>query len=298
MEDKFKQPDLFLVMNEEEMDSALLYAEELVAQNKRIVDMYLNFSTDDNSGQYKLLINDVDVLEYILDEDNNYRFEFPMMPYYCLIFFESDEKRDCIALALPVSVWPESYDIEYIKSFFEKHNFKINDFIPKFFLREAFLTTIKPEYEQALMKQIDSPWTIRDKDTLQEALLPNGESSAIHEISQIDRILLIKHANITIDFNASVVISTRFDIAKINYSTFNFPNAIVVYTKDGKKTPIYIGADVGLEEIMDILEENGLSKLTINKNLNDFLENMDELICELMPFARFKNNKSKKTKRI
>lgn len=294
MENKFKQPDLFLVMSDEEMNDALSYAEELIGENEKNVEMYMNLSIDNNTGQYKLSMNNVDVREYILDENNDYRFEFPMIPYYCLIFFESDGKRDCIALAIPISVWPEAHDIEYIKSFFKKHNFKISDYIPKFFLNEALSTTIKPEAEQAKIKQIESPWTIRDKDTLEGALLPGGESSTINNINEIDSILLIRNANITLDFNATAVISTRFDTTKINYSTFNFTNSLILYTKDGKKIPIYIGDDVSYEEIINILKENGLSKFIISKDSDDFLENMDELIIELMPFARFKENAEKK----
>ncbi len=256
--------------------------------------MYLNFSIDNNIGQYKLSINNVDVRDYILDENNNYKFEFPMMPYYCLIFFESDGKKDCIALAMPVSVWPEAYDIDYIKSFFVKHGFKIDDYINKLFLEEELSTTIKPESEQAKKKQIDSPWTIRDKDTLSGALLPGGESSAISDMDEVDNILLIKNTNLSLDFNATTVISSRFDTSKINYSTFNFPNSLVIYTKDSKKTPIYIGADVNYEDIIGILKENGLSKFTSSKDLNDYLENMDELITEVLPLARFKVNTSKK----
>lgn len=295
MKEKFKQPDLFLVMSEKEMDDALSYAEELIGENEKSVEMYLNFSMDDNIGQYKLSIkNNIDVREYILDENNNYRFEFPMIPYYCLIFFESDGKRDCIALAIPISVWPEAYDIEYIKLFFKKHNFKINDYIHKLFLNEEFSTIVKPEYEQAKIKQIDSPWTIRDKATLEGALLPGGESSAIGDADEINSMLLIRNINITLDFNATAIISTRFDTAKIEYSTFHFPNSLIIYTKNGKKIPIYIGDDVGYEEIISILKENGFSKFIINKDLNDFLENMGELIIEVMPFARFKENKQKR----
>ncbi len=36
MEDKFKQPDLFLVMSEEEMDDALSYAENLIGKTKKM----------------------------------------------------------------------------------------------------------------------------------------------------------------------------------------------------------------------------------------------------------------------
>lgn len=294
MEDKFSQPDLFLVMSAEEMESALEYAEEMIGENEKCVEMYLNFSIDNNIGQYKLSINNVDVRDYILDENNNFKFEFPMMPYYCLIFFESEGKRDCIALAMPISIWPEAYNIEYIKSFFTKHNFKIIDCIPKLFLGEEFTTTINPEVLQAKTKQIDSPWTIRDKDTLEGALNPNGEASAIGDVDEIDSILLIRNANITLDFNATTIVSTRFDTKKIDYSTFYFPNSLVVYTKDGKKTPIYIGNDVSYEDIMEILQENGLSKFVVNKELDDYLENIDELIVELMPFARFKDNTEKK----
>lgn len=290
MEDKFSQPDLFLVMSAEELESALEYAEEMIGENEKCVEMYLNFSIDNNIGQYKLSINNVDVRDYILDENNNFKFEFPMMPYYCLIFFESDEKRDCIALAMPISIWPEAYNIEYIKSFFTKHNFKIIDCISKFFLGEEFTTTINPEVLQAKTKQIDSPWTIRDKDTLEGAFITN----AICDVNEIDSILLIRNANITLDFNATAIVSTRFDTKKIDYSTFCFPNSLVVYTKDGKKTPIYIGNDVSYEDIMEILKENGLSKFVVNKELDDYLENIDDLIIELMPFARFKDNTEKK----
>lgn len=294
MKNKFKQPDLFLVMSEEELNDALSYAEKLIGSNEKNVEMYLNFSIDNNIGQYKLSINNVDIRKYILDENNNYRFEFPMIPYYCLIFFEKDGKRDCIALAIPISVWPEAYDIEYIKSIFTKHNFKINDYIHKFFLNEAFSSIIKPESEQSKIKTIDSPWTIRDKDTLKETLLPGGESSTIDDLDEVNSILLIKNSNITLDFNATAVISTRLDTAKINYSTFSFPNSLVIYTKDGKKTPIYIGADVSYREIINILRENGLSKFIITKDLDNFLENMEELIIEVMPVARFKENTTKK----
>ncbi len=287
MQDKFRQPDLFLVMNEEEMESALTYAEDLIGENEKNVEMYLNFSIDDDIGQYKLYINNVDVREYILDENNNYRFEFPMIPYYCLIFFENDGKRDCISLAIPISVWPEAYDIEYIKSFFIKHNFKIKDYIHKFFLNEEFLSTIKPESEQAKIKQIDSPWTIRDKDTLRESMIPGNESSAIANLEDVYKILLIKNFNMTLDFNATAVISTRYDTTKIDYSTFHFQNAIIIYTKDGKKTPIYIGNEVSYEEIISILKENNLSNFVSNKDLNDFSKDMAELIVEVMPFARF-----------
>lgn len=294
MEDKFKQPDLFLVMDEEEMDNALSYAEELIGKNEKNVEMYLNFSIDSNLGQYKLSVNNIDVKEYILDENNNYKFEFPMIPYYCLIFFENGGKRDCIALAIPVSVWPEAYDIDYIKSFFKKHDFKINDYINKLFLGEAISTSIKPESEQAKIKQIDSPWTIRDKDTLSGALLPGGEDSAINNIDDVNTILLIRNTNITLDFNATTVISTRLDTIKIKYSTFNFSNSLIIHTKDGKKIPIYIGDDVSYEDIINILEENGLSMFMLSKDLDDFSENMNELIVEIMPFSRFKENKSKK----
>lgn len=292
MEDKFKQPDLFLVMSEQEMDDALSYAEDLIGDNEKKVEMYLNFSIDNNIGQYQLSINNVDAREYLLDDNNNYRFEFPMMPYYCLIFYESDGKRDCIALAIPISIWPEAHDIEYIKSFFTKHNFKIEDYIHKFFLSEELFSTIKPESEQAKIKAIDSPWTIRDKDTLRTALLPGGETSAINDTDEVSGILLVKNVNITLDFNATVVISTRLDTTKINYSTFYFPNSLVIYTKDGKKTPVYIGTDVCYEEIVNILKENGLSKFIICKDLNA-LENMDELVMEVMPFARFKKSTTK-----
>lgn len=294
MKNKFEQPDLFLVMSAEEMDDALEYAEEMIGENEKCVEMYLNFSIDNNIGQYKLSINNVDVRDYILDENNNFKFEFPMMPYYCLIFFEREGKRDCIALAMPISVWPEVYDMEYIKSFFTKHNFKIIDCIPKLFLSEEFTTTINPEVLQAKTKQIDSPWTIRDKDTLEGALNPNGEASAIGDVDEVESILLIRNANITLDFNATTIVSTRFDTKKIDYSTFYFPNSLVVYTKDGKKTPIYIGNDVSYEDIMEILQENELSKFVVNKELDDYLENIDDLIIELMPFARFKDNTEKK----
>lgn len=294
MKDKFKQPDLFLVMSDEEMNDALSYAEELIGENEKNVEMYLNFSINSNIGQYKLSVNNVDVREYIFDENNNYKFEFPMIPYYCVIFFENDEKKDCIALAIPVSVWPEAYDLDYIKSFFIKHNFKINDYINKVFLGEALSYPIKSEAEQAKSTQIDSPWTVRDKDTLSGALNPNGDSSAIGDLNEVDSILLIRNANITLDFNATAVISTRLDTAKIDYSTFYFPNSLIVYTKDGKKTPIYIGNDVSYEDIMNILQENNLSKFVVTKDLNDYLENIDYLIVELMPFARFRDNIEKK----
>lgn len=293
MEDKFKQPDLFLVMSGEEMDAALTYAEELIGENEKNVEMYLNFSIDDDIGQYKLSINNTDVRQYLLDENNDYRFEFPMMPYYCLIFFENEGKRDCIALAIPVSIWPEAYDIDYIKSFFVKHNFKISDYINKLLLQEAVFSKIKPESDQARIQQIASPWTIRDKDTLEGALLPGGEASTINDVNEINSILLIKNTNLTLDFNATAIISNRFDTAKIKYSTFNFPNSLVIYTKEGKKTPIYVGSDISYEEIVNILRENGLSNFVTCKGLDDFLENMDELVIEVMPFARFKGNRPK-----
>lgn len=295
MENKFKQPDLFLVMSASEMDDALSYAEELIGENEKCIEMYLNFSIDNNIGQYKLSINNVDVRDYILDENNNYKFEFPMMPYYCLIFFENEGKRDSIALAIPVSVWPEAYDIEYLKSFFVKHNFKIIDHMHNIFLSEEFATTIYPEALQAESKQIDSPWTIRDKDTLKGALNPNGDASAIGDVDEVDSIVLIRNANITLDFNATAIVSTRFDTKKIDFSTFYFPNSLVIYTKEGKKTPIYIGNDVSYEDIMEIIKENGLSKFLVNKELDDYLENIDDLIVELMPFARFKDNAEKKS---
>lgn len=294
MEKTFEQPDLFLVMSGDEMDDALTYAEELIGENEKKVEMYLNFSIDNDIGQYKLSINNVDIREYILDENNNFKFEFPMMPYYCLIFFENDGIKDCIALAMPISVWPEAYDVDYIKSFFTKHNFRIVDYLYKFFLGEEVSATIRPEFEQAKNKQIDSPWTIRDKDTLSGALLPGGEASAIGDINEVESIQLIKDSNITLDFNANVIISNRFDTRKVDYSTFNFPNSLVVHTKDGKKTPIYIGGNVSYEEIIGLLQENGLSKFTVSLDSNDFLENMDDLIIELMPFARFKENVTNK----
>lgn len=297
MEDKFKQPDLFLVMSDEEMDDALSYAEELIGENEKTVEMYLNFSIDNNIGQYKLSINNVDVRNYILDENNNYRFEFPMIPYYCLIFFESDGKRDCITLAIPVSVWPEAYDLEYIKSFFTKHNFKIDDYIHKFFLDSALTATIKPESEQAKIKPIESPWTIRDKDTLEGALLPGGQASSISSLDEVNSILLIKNTNITLDFNATAVISNRFETAKINYSTFNFPNSLIIYNKNGQKTPIYLGDEISYQDIINILNENGLSEFITIKDFDDYLGNIDELIIEVMPFARFKDDKQRKNKR-
>lgn len=294
MEDKFNQPDLFLVMSEEEMEGALEYAEEMIGNNEKCVEMFMNFSIDNDAGQYKLSINNVDVKDYILDDNNNYKFEFPMIPYYCLIFFENEGKRDSIALAIPISIWPEAHDVEYLKSFFINHNFKIIDRMHNFFLSEELITTITPEVEQAKKKQIDSPWTIRDKGTLEGALLPNGETSAISDIKSIDRILLVKNTNLTLDFNATTIVSTRFDTAKIDYSTFYFPNSLVIYTKDGKKTPVYIGKDVSYEEIISILKENGLSKYVDDKDLSNYLENIDDLIVELMPFARFKEKTEKK----
>jgi len=294
MEKKFKQPDLFLVMNEEEMDEALSYAEEMIGNQDKNIEMYLNFSTyDDNTGQYKITINNIDAKEYILDENNNYKFEFPMIPYYCLIFFENEGVEDCIALAIPISVWPKAYDIDYIKSFFTKHNFKIQDYVNRFLLSEELETTIIPEFEQAQSKQIDSPWTIRDKDTLKEALLPGGDASAIDSIDDIDGIILIKNSNITLDFNATVITSPRLDTAKIDYSTFNFSNSLIIYKTDGKKTPIYIGDDVSYEEITNILDENNLSKFTTSKDLNNFVENMDDIVKEVMPLARFTGNTPK-----
>lgn len=294
MENKFKQPDLFLVMNEEEMDDALSYAEEIIGDQEKNIEMYLNFSINDDSGQYRLTINNTDARDYILDEDNNHKFEFPMIPYYCLIFFENEGQKDCIALAMPVSVWPKAYDIDYIKSFFTKHNFKIQDYIHKLLLNEALPSTIVPEFEQAKSKQIDSPWTIRDKDTLKEALLPGGDASAINSVDEISSIQIIKNSNITLDFNATVITSSRFDTTKIGYSTFNFPNSLIIHKVDGKKTPIYIGNDVSYEDITSVLEENNLSNFTTSKNLNDSVENMEKIVTELMPFARFKNNSSKK----
>lgn len=294
MENKFKQPDLFLVMNEEEMDDALSYAEEMIGDQEKNVEMYLNFSINDDSGQYRLTINNTDARDYMLDEDNNHKFEFPMIPYYCLIFFENEGQKDCIALAMPVSVWPKAYNIDYIKSFFTKHNFKVQDYIHKLLLNEALPSTIIPEFEQAKSKQIDSPWTIRDKDTLKEALLPGGDASAINSVDEISSIQIIKNSNITLDFNATVITSARFDTAKIDYSTFNFPNSLIIHKLDGKKTPVYIGNDVSYKEIMDIIEENNLSNFTTSKDLNDSIENMEKIVTELMPFARFKNNSSKK----
>lgn len=298
MTKQFNQPDLFLVMNDEEMNSALSYAEELIGENEKTVEMYLNFSLDNDLGQYKLSINNIDTKEFILDKNNNFRFEFPMIPYYCLIFFVNGGKRDCLALALPISVWPEAHDLEYIKSFFIKHNFKINDYIPKFFLNEEFISTIKPEAKQAESKKIDSPWTIRDKETLKGTLLPGGGSSAINDIKEVNNILLIKNSNITLDFNATVITSSRFDTAKIDYSTFKFPNSLIVHTKDDKKTPIYIGEEVNDEEIINILKYYGLLSLTVIKDAENFLENMEELVMELMPFARFKENKTTQALKI
>lgn len=294
MDYSFSQPDLFLVMNEEEMDAALTFAEEVIGNKEKSVEMYMNFSIDNPIGQYQLSINTIDVRNHLLDENSNYKFEFPMIPYYCLIFFENEGKKDCIALAIPISVWPEAYDIEYVKSFFKKHNFKVIDCIHKLFLEDALANTIIPEYKQAQIKQIDSPWTIRDKDTLAEALVPGGESSAISDGNIIDYILFLQNANITLDFQATAIVSSRFDTTKIDCSTFYFPNALIIYTKDGKKTPIYIGSDVRIHDILEILKENGLFPFTTSKDLSDFLENIDEVITELMPFARVINNTDKK----
>ncbi len=293
MEKHSFQPDLFLVMNAKEMDEALCYAEEMIGENEKCVEMYMNFSIENDSGQYKLLVQNQDVRDYLKDGLNQYQFEFPMIPYYCVLFFEVGGKTDCLALAIPISVWPEAYDPNYLKTFFTKHHFKIKDFMYKPLLNQFLSSTIESEYEQAKIKQIDSPWTIRDKDTLLGALTPGGEASAISSLEEISEIVVLKNVHITLDFNAMAIVSNRFQTMKIDYSTFHFPNALILYTNKGKKTPIYVGLDVSYEAMMTLLKEMGLIGLVKAKDLNEHLENLEEVIIELMPFARFQEKEQR-----
>lgn len=289
-----QQPDLFLVMSNEELQDALAVAESLLS-NEEEKEIYLFMCQNYKTGEvYTLSCNGINVSEFIFEqEDKRYRFMFPMIPFYGLIPINDGE--DYIALALSPTLNPDFTSIKGAIDLMEKKGFSVNKEFRREIL-ESFDRPLKNEATYAKSHPVKSPWTIRDADTLKASLTVGGEASAISTVTDDIQITLYKNTNITLDICAAVNIMwcAAWDYRIIKNRTFSFPNTLVIKTNTSK-TPVYIGPEVTIEEIKRILIENGLSTTLTEVEFPVEKDEIDAIIPEVFPSPRERAKETKMT---
>lgn len=241
-----KIPDLFVVMNDDELKEAILFAKENEAKNAIVYE----------GIQYGLSINGIDMEEFV--QETNAWFP-PFTEYIELPTFE-----DKIGILLSPTVWKDYHlDLLYKTLENEKIVYKKNTncFMNEFEFKEYKET----ERQASLEEPIHSPWTARDAEVVETAL---------NTIENIQNATIICNANFqivcTFSCNAGFPIPMNIPIAK-----FFYPNILHLQTSDGYYN-VYMAEDISLDDVATLLKDKNI--MFFKKNFKE--EDIDLLLYQ------------------
>lgn len=220
-----KMPDLFVVMNDEELHEAIQYAKENEAKEAIVYE----------GIQYYLSINEMDIKNFIMETDS----WFPPFTEYIELLCHNDR----IGILLSPTVWNDyNLDLLYKTLEEEKIEYKRNK---NYFIENEDFNKFKEEERQASMEEpINSPWTARDLEVVETSL---------DAIENIQNATLIYNANFKIVCNFGF--ASGFPIpTKLPISKFFYPNVLHLETDNGYYN-VYMGENIVLNDVISLLKE-------------------------------------------
>lgn len=218
-----KMPDLFVVMNNEELKEAIGYAKENGAEEATIYE----------GIQYYLSVNGMDVKEFLRETS----LWFPMFTDY----IELSTFHDKIGILLSPTVW-NHYDLNLLYKELEEHQISYKKRSNGFVDKEDYENYKEQERIFSLEVPINSPWTARDIEVVETSL---------ESIENIRKAIIICDANFELVCNfcflAGIPTPMQLPIAK-----FSYPNVMHLETDNGDYN-VYMGETVNLNSVTSLL---------------------------------------------
>ena len=244
-------PDLFVVMNNEELIESVEYAREngathatsLVAMN---YDLYINGenmeSYSESTGKW-----------------------FPDFVSYISIPTATDE----IGILLSPTVWSD-YDDCFLYEVLRKNRISCNLYYDPLFIQPRKLMSFI-EREKIISKQypINSPWTARDFEVVEAALqaIPNIKKATILNQANFEMSIYVKDY----DDNHDEFVIAEEVAHKKEIERFSYPNILHLETEEGIFN-VFMGASIDIKEVLGLLESQSID--TILKDYEDNDKNL------------------------
>ncbi len=221
-------PDLFVVMNDEELREAIEFAKEQGATSADIVE----------NIQYSLSFDEIDAINYC--RDGNW---FPHFSHY--IRFKVKD-NDEIGMLLSSTVWND-FDLNKLYGCLEENGITAKTVKDKWFDPESVKLFNEQNRKAAKIEPINSPWTARDNEVV---------CSALDSIEGINKVKIIKGANVRI--SVFTYLRNMTSIPTVNpIVQFDYPNVMHLDTTTGEYN-VFMGGDIQLDEVKRSLVERGL----------------------------------------
>lgn len=234
-----KMPDLFVVMNTEELKEAIEFAKENGA-NEAIVFEGI---------QYHLSVNGIDMEDFVRET----KAWFPTFTEY----IELPTNEDKISILLSPIVWNQ-YDLDLVYKTLEEKKITYTKKNNAFVNEDDFKEYKEEERQASIEEPINSPWTARDLEVVEASL---------NSIENIQNAILICNANFkmtcTFGFMSGFPIPTKLPIAN-----FFYPNILHLETWNGYYN-VYMGQDIVLENVVSLLKERNIEVFTKEYNEED-----------------------------
>lgn len=243
-------PDLFVVMNDEELVEAIEYARSQGARHANSL-IALN---------YDLVIN----RELIEERSEKSGKWFPDFVTYIKL---PTANFDSIGILLSPTVWNTYDDSLVYKTLLDnKITFDIL-YDPIFIAPRKLMDKIESDKVKSQRCPINSPWTARDIEVVETALA---------SIRGIKKATLLRNTNFEIniyvnDFNNTVdEFLIASEVSKKRYvEEFYYPNVLHLETDDGVFN-VFMGSDIDLKKVIEMLDERNIDTV-----LKDY-ENTDK----------------------
>jgi hypothetical protein len=222
--------DLFVVMSAEELDVAI---DSAIEKGIASASVYRNIS-------YRLIINEEDAIKYC-------HIEGAWFPYFSDYILFNTLDKDSVALLLSPTIW-NNYNINKLYKKLNDEKIEYKDIVsPYYNIKEAEEFKLE-EKEFSTLNPINSPWTARDYEIVEDAF---------NNIDGINNVTLLEQANIRIvifiDFMSGRPMATRIPL-----EFFNYPNLLSLQTDYGKFN-IFMGDNVELNDVEKLIYEKGYS---------------------------------------
>lgn len=240
-------PDLFVVMNKNELKTSIEYANSQGAKRaKRLVAM-----------NYDLFINGENMESYYKESGK----WFPDFGEYINLSTSNDDE---IGILLSSTVWNE-YDERILYKVLRENYISCDlEYNPLFIRPRQLISSIECEKIILEGKTINSPWTARDIEVIEAAL---------QTISNINNATILHKANFEIkiyvkDFTDTVdefLIAEEVSNKKV-IEHFKYPNILHLETNNGNFN-IYMGENIDLKAALVLLKGKNID--TILKDYED-----------------------------
>lgn len=233
-------PDLFVVMDNNELIEAIEYAHEQGATH----------ATSLVAMNYDLIINGENMESY---SESTGKW-FPDFVTYINLPTPTDE----IGVLLSPTVWND-YDDQFLYQVLRGNNIACDLYYDPLFVSPRKLMSFI-EREKLISKKfpINSPWTARDFEVVEAALqaIPNIKKATLLNQANFAISIYVKDFEDTHDeFVIAEEVASKKEIER-----FSYPNVLHLDTEAGVFN-VFMGADVNIKSVIDLLEAKSIDTI-------------------------------------